>query len=430
MKRRRGVFLVYDLSLLLIGLLLLPWVAWRMVRSPHFRRSLPGRLGWTRRLPAAEGRVLLHGVSVGEVKALRPLVRVLQEQLPGRELVVSASTPTGLETARAQFPGLVVVEYPIDLPGACRRFLRRTRPSLVVLAELEIWPNFLRACAHLEVPVAIVNGRITERSMVGYRRVQKWLPQFERIALYGVQNSRYAERFLRLEVPRERVVVSGNLKYDNLPTAEEDAAFRASAWPERVAGRPLVVFASTHHDEEERLLQAWQASGATALLAVVPRHPRRAEEVLADARAACSDRPVLLRSAIEDGPLPDRAVLVVDTFGELESLYRAAGCAFLGGSLIEHGGQNVLEAAALGLPVAVGPHTDNFAEEVALLRAAGGIAEGKDAAAVIECLTGWLRDPSAARRTGAAAAAALESRRGAAQCTLTALQDFGLLERA
>lgn len=428
MKRRSGVFFAYDLILALAGLLMLPWAVWRMIRSPHFRRSLPGRLGWVQALPPAEGRVLLHGVSVGEIKALRPLVALLREQLPERSLVVSASTPTGLAMARTQFPELQVVEYPVDLPGACRRFLARVQPSLVILAELEIWPNFLRCCNRRNVQLAIVNGRITQKSMSGYRRVQKWLPQFERIALYGVQNERYAERFRRLEVPNERIVVTGNLKYDNLPTAAEDEAFRRSGWAERIAGRPLAVLASTHDDEEEQLLKAWDAAGGEALLAVVPRHPRRAEEVLTAVRANAGGRPVLRRSTLADGPLPERAVLVVDTFGELESLYRAARCAFLGGSLVPHGGQNMLEAAALGLPVVVGPHVDNFAEEVALLREAGGLLEARHAPAVVECLLNWLEDAAAAAQTGQAAASALESRRGAAHSTLSALRACGLLE--
>ena len=257
MKRRAGVFLAYDVFLALTAVAMLPWAIWRMSRSPQFRRSLPGRLGYVTRFAPSEGRILLHGVSVGEIKALRPLIRALQERCPERHLIISAATPTGLQTARSQFPDLPVVEYPVDLVGAGRRFLDRTKPSLVILAELEIWPNFLRTCDDKKVEIAIVNGRITERSMRGYRRFQKWLPQFERISLYGVQSERYAARFRQLQVPLNRIIVTGNLKYDNLPTAAEEEAYRRSGWEERFAGRRVAVLASTHSDEETQLLTAW-----------------------------------------------------------------------------------------------------------------------------------------------------------------------------
>ncbi len=429
-ESRNAAFLAYDFLLYLGGFLLLPWIAWRCLRDPAFRHGLPGRLGFA--APAAPARpLLLHGVSVGEVKALRPLVRLLRERHPDLPLAISSTTPGGLATARAAYPDIAVVAFPVDLPGATRRFLERVRPRAVVLAELEIWPNFLRGCHARGIPVAIVNGRITENSVRGYRRVQRWLPRFDRIALYGVQSERYAEGFRALDVPRDRVVVTGNLKYDNLPTAAEDAAFRASPWPAWAGGTPLIVLASTHEPEEERLAAAWARSPwrERAAIAVVPRHPRRADAlqpVLERALGAA----VLRRSALAEGAtLAPGSVLLVDTFGELESVYRAARAAFVGGSLIEHGGQNVLEPAALGIPVVVGPHTANFAEESALLEQAGSLRRAPDASAVIRCWEEWLADESAARAEGLAGAAVLATRRGAAESTLAALTRAGILSQ-
>lgn len=429
-SRSGAALLVYDFLLYLGAALLTPWILWRCLREPAFRRGLPGRLGWiSAPAEAAQRPLLLHGVSVGEVKALRPLVRLLRARHPQVPLVISSSTPGGLATARQAYPDLPVVSYPVDLPGATRRFLERTRPRSVVLAELEIWPNFLTRCHARGIPVAIVNGRITESSVRGYRRVQRWLPRFDRIALYGVQNERYAASFGALEIPRERVVVTGNLKYDNLPTAEEDAAYRASPWPRWGAEAPLLVCASTHEPEEEELARLWAVSPARqqAILVLVPRHPRRADE-LAPALERALGAPPLRRSSLAAGAsLAPGTALLVDVFGELESAFRASRGAFVGGSLIEHGGQNVLEPAALGVPVVVGPHVANFAEECSLLEQGGGLQRAADPAAVIRCFEVWLADPVDARRAGAAGAAVLATRRGAAEHTLTALTQAGIL---
>ncbi len=432
-ENRGGAFLAYNLLLYLGGALLAPWILWRCAREPAFRRGLPARLGWAAKTPACdEGPLLLHGVSVGEVKALRPLVRLLRARHPQLPLAISSSTPGGLATARAAYPDIPVLAYPVDLPGATRRFLERARPRAVVLAELEIWPNFLRRCHARGIPVAIVNGRITESSVRGYRRVQRWLPRFDRIALYGVQNERYAASFRALDVPPERVVVTGNLKYDNLPTTEEDAAYRASPWPQWTSAAPLLVWASTHAPEEEQLARAWARSPArdAAVVAVVPRHPKRSEE-LAAALARAVEGPVLRRSALQPGAaVPPGSLLLVDSFGELESVFRACRAAFLGGSLIPHGGQNVLEPGALGVPVVVGPHTENFSEECELLEQAGGLRRAADAAEVLRCLEGWLADPAAARRAGIAGAAALATRQGSAESTLAALARAMILTRS
>ena len=432
-ETRSGAFLAYGLLLYLAALLLAPLVAWRSLRSRGFRQSLPGRLGFAQ--PSAVGAehpLLLHGVSVGEVKALRPLVALLRERRPELAIAISSTTPAGPATAPAADPDIAVHPSPADLPGATRRFLERVQPCAVVLAELEIWPNFLRACHARSIPVAIVNGRITESSIRGYRRVQRWLPRFDRIALYGVQNERYAKGFLALEVPPERVVVTGNLKYDNLPTAVEDAAYWTSLWARVSAGTPLFVFASTHEPEEIELARAWARSSLRehAVAVFVPRHPERSER-LAVALARESTAPLLRRSELRgDEAIAPGSLLLVDVFGELESIFRGARGAFLGGSLIEHGGQNVLEPAAPGIPIVTGPHVQNFREEVGLLGEAGGLRRAADAAEVLRCFESWLADPAAALRIGRAAAGALASRRGAAQSTFTALERAGVISPA
>jgi len=427
---REGAYLLYDVLLYASGLFALPWVGLRCLVSLRYRSDLSARLGRGPVLEGAAPRVLLHGVSVGEVSAMRPLVGELRARRPDLHLVVSSSTPGGRQTARRLFPDLDVVAFPIDFRGACRRFLARVRPAAVVLMELEIWPNFLRGCSARQVPVAIVNGRITERSLSGYLRFQSLLPQFDRIALYGVQNELYAKRFERLEVPPERIVRTGNLKFDVLPDSDDDAAWRASPWPAWTGGRPALALGSTHAPEELELLTA--AAGrpefADVLFLVVPRHPERAPRLLRELRAALPGRPVQLRSAATEGaPLPAGAVLLVDGFGELEAAYRSVQVAFLGGSLIRHGGQNMLEAAALGVPVLVGPHTENFQEEVELLEAAGALRSASEAGVLLEFAADWLADPAAAGSAGRAGREALAGRRGAAASTYAALSHAGFL---
>jgi 3-deoxy-D-manno-octulosonic-acid transferase len=425
-ERRRSVYVLYQLLLAVGSLVLLPWALVRLVTQPDFRRSLPQRLGFVQPLPSGNKRTLLHGVSVGEVKALRPLVKHLQTERPNQELLISASTPSGLETARQAFPSLTVVQFPLDFSSATKRFLDRIKLDSVVLAELEIWPNFLRHCTQRGIQVAIVNGRITERSMGGYKKVQKLLPQFDRIQLYCVQNQRYAERFLGLDVPVDSVKVTGNLKFDSLPESGSEVV---APWRQWIGQRRAVVLASTHEPEELQILRevAKYRDLDRVVFLVVPRHPRRAAKVAQTLTRLLPQRAVLCRSQTnEKHALPDGCVLVVDTFGELEAIYAAAHAAVVGGSLTPHGGQNVLEAAALGLPVLVGPHIENFAEEVRLLEGAGGLHRAEGPLDLVECLRDWLAEPSRASAMGLQGQAALDSRRGAAKKTFAALASVGM----
>ena len=424
-----AAYLLYDALLYLAGLFLIPVTLLRALVWPRSRRGILERLGLARADPRFADGLLMHGVSVGEVSAMRPLVAALRRAHPSLPLAISSTTLSGRHTAQRLFPDLAVYAFPVDLPFACHSFLRRVRPRAVVLMELEIWPNFLRACSRLELPVAIVNGRITERSMSGYRRVQRLLPQFDRIALYGVQNERYANRFRQLAVPRMRIQVTGNLKFDNLPAfdPEQGAPQPWSCW---VGDRVAMVLGSTHEPEELDLL--FEASRRpefdAVLFLVVPRHPKRAPRLLRDLRGAVTGRPVLLRSQQPDSePLPAGAILVVDSFGELEAAYRCCRLAFVGGSLIPHGGQNVLEPAALGKPVLVGPYTDNFIDEVELLEAGGGLRRAADPAGLLTCAAEWVADPASAADSGRAGASALSARRGAASTTLRMLEEAGIL---
>ncbi|PCH77639.1 MAG: hypothetical protein COB96_06060 [Planctomycetota bacterium] len=426
-KNRNAAYLAYDLAWYLAGLVVLPVALLWALFSPRGRRSFLPRLGWVNVGKERQGGLLLHGVSVGEVTALKPLVTALRQRHPDLPLLISSTTPSGQETARRLFPDLTVVFFPLDLPFATKTFLRRARPIAVVLAELEIWPNFLRATNRLDIPVGIVNGRITTESLAGYRRVQRLLPQFDRIALYGVQNQVYADRFAALGVPHQRIRITGNLKFENLPDPHCGPKPEWVCW---LGGKSVLTLASTHADEEIQFCKAIINDSAfdQTVVVVVPRHPRRAPSLLTQLKAVVGSRPLLLRSQLQpDSALADGSILIVDSFGELEDIYRCSAAVFVGGSLVPHGGQNVLEPAALAKPVVIGPHFRNFPDEVALLSAAGGLRSSSDLTTLLGYLRDWLLNPHAAEEAGNAGRASLKEGQGASDCTIRFLEEAKIL---
>lgn len=425
---RAALHRFYDATWLVAIVVASPWWLVRSAFDARFRRMAAerGTFGLPRLRGNTRPRVLVHGVSVGEVKGAAPLVRALEARFPGVDVVVSASTDTGVQVARQTFPGHVVVRFPFDPSWWVQRFLRRLDPVAVVLIELEIWPNFLRECNRRGLPIAVANGRITDRSYLRYDVFKSALPQFNRISFYGVQLEEYAERFRRLGGAPERVVVTGNLKADSLgERARRDHGGAADALRALLAiesGRPVVVAGSTHADEERTLLEAWAAGLPEARLVLVPRHPPRADEVAAEIERAghAVQRLTELRGGARVEP---RAVVLVDTIGELEALYALCDVAFVGGSLIERGGQNVLEPAALGRAVLHGPHMDNFRQEAALLSAAGASRTVRDAGELARALGELAADPARRAAMGAAGRAAVASQAGATARTLALLEE-------
>ncbi|MBL8899233.1 MAG: 3-deoxy-D-manno-octulosonic acid transferase [Planctomycetes bacterium] len=427
---RRGrtalLHLVYDGSFLLLIVLGLPWFLLRFATSRRFRRGLPQRLGFVPLRSSKQPCIWIHGVSVGEVKAAGALARGLRERFPGCEIVFSATTQTGFELARELYRDNLLFYYPLDAFWIVSRVFRRIRPNWIVLVELEIWPNLLLRADRAGVPVMVVNGRISERSWRGYRRLRRFLPEFTRIRHTCAQNETYRERFLDIGVPAERVSVTGNVKFDNL-RARGDLAPDAEL--RRLFGIApddcVFVAGSTHPGEERAALAAARSireSGRPLRLIVAPRHPPRLAEVLAELREQGGE-PVRLTELRSGAAQPSpTATYVVDTIGELERVYSLAAVVFVGGSLFPKGGHNVLEPAALGKPVLFGPHTFNFDAETALLlerRAARRIA---DDAELCRALRELLEDPEEAKRMGQAAIAAIEENRGATARTIAALE--------
>ena len=350
-----------------------PWWLWRMATSGRYREGLRERLGFVPDAvrAAVVGRkvVWVHAVSVGEVLAAERLIAELREKLgSGWIIAVSTTTATGQKIARERLVGSPVFFYPLDFAFAVRAWLRVLKPSLFVLVESEFWPRMLVECERAGVPVAVVNARVSDRSFPRYMRLRRlWKPLFAKVSLFLAQGEESAERLRAIGAPVERVRVSGNLKYDLPPARLSELVVNLS----KLRGDARLVLAgSTHDGEEQMLLQCWPQvvrSSPNSILAIAPRHPQRfaaVTQLLEDS----SLHWVSCKSLPDGVSLEPGSVVLVDTIGDLASLYRIAQVAFIGGSLVPKGGQNPLEAARFGVPMIMGASYENFREVVEQMR--------------------------------------------------------------
>ncbi|MBL9078817.1 MAG: 3-deoxy-D-manno-octulosonic acid transferase [Planctomycetes bacterium] len=419
---------VYQLLFLLLLVGYAPVLAWRCLVDRRYRARFVQRTG---RVPwRGDGRsvVWIHGVSVGEVKAASNFIAELRRRRPDLQLVVSATTPNGHLVAQKEYPDLPVVFYPLDFGRCPARALDRIRPRCVLLMELEIWPNFLQAAHRRGIPVGVINGRISERTLRGYRRARGLLPQLDLLHVYCVQDRAYQTRLLELGVAPERVHVTGNMKYDSVVMGRHDAA-AATLRPWLSAdGRPVLVAGSTHFDEEAAVLAALATvragHGGAVRTVLVPRHPERAASICEQVAAAGASPVRWSEVAEARPPLADEAVVVVDTIGQLQGFYAACDVAFVGGSLIPHGGQNMLEPAAQGRATIFGPHTANFRRDVELLLAAAAVVQVPDRAAFARELGRLLASPAARAELGERGRRVITDNQGATARTLDLVHDL------
>jgi 3-deoxy-D-manno-octulosonic-acid transferase len=411
---------VYLLALLLLS----PWLLWRALRTGRYRKGLEDKLrGLRGSFPP--GAVWFHGVSVGEVHLLRQLIAAFRRRNPDRACVVSASTDTGLDEARKCFPDLAVFAFPFDFSWAVRRSLLAVAPSLVVLAEGEIWPNFLLACRKLGVPVAVVNGRMSPRSRRRYGRLA-WIarPLFRSLDLLAVQTQEYAAAVRALGAPPERVHVTGNVKYDGVSTDRANPRTGELRRLLSVGPDDLVWIAgSTQAPEEEIVVGIYQRLRADfpgLRLFLVPRQKDRFDEV-----ARLLERSGLAFARRSAGTGLGASVVLVDTIGELGALWGLADVAFVGGSLDgRRGGQNMIEPAACGAAVVFGPHVWNFADAATRLLEAGGACQVHDGAGLEGVVRRLLGDREERQRRGTAARDFVLSQQGATERTVVLLEDL------
>jgi len=419
------MYLIYS-ALLAAGLLLsLPYWLLQRLRHGKYRAGLGERLGRIpRRLVAqpAPPAIWVHAVSVGEVLAVSGLVAELKNRFPGHRVVASTTTDTGQKLARARFGMENVFYFPLDFAFAIRPYLRLLRSELIVIAETEFWPNFLRLAHGSGARIAVVNARISDRSWPGYRRFRRLLVGvLQQVDLFLTQTEEDARRLEEIGAPAERVHVTGNLKFDvPVPAAPPIVASLRAAF-QQANTSPVIVCGSTVDGEEPLLLQAFEnvlASHPHSAMILAPRHPERFSEV-AELLAKLGIR--FWRRSLWSGDPIGGGVLLIDTIGELAALYSLADVAFVGGSLVPRGGHNIIEPAMHGVPIVVGNHTENFRDIV-------GLFQSRDAVRVVGpaelplVMMELIANPAERAELGRRAAETLRGQMGATQRTVQALE--------
>jgi len=449
---------LYSLGWLIATPLVIAYLLWRSLRQPAYLSHWSERFGFlSRTKPDPRPLIWIHAVSVGESRAAQPLVRALAARYPNTRILMTCMTPTGRETAADLFSKelgdrFVQTYLPYDYAGAPVRFLRAWRPAIGLLMETEMWPNLMAAAEAEAVPVALINARLSPRSLRrGLRQRALIEPAARRLSLVLAQSPADAERIAQFG--RAVDAVTGNLKFDNAPNAALMA--RGRAW-RNLIGRPVLLAASTRDGEEALIWQAWRAQGqghaaATPsviasrpaspsasnassteptepteptehpVLLIVPRHPQRFEAVTRAAQAAGF---VVARRADLDDPRFDPSsidLLIGDSMGEMDAWYALADCAIIGGSLLPFGSQNLIEACAAGCPVLIGPSTFNFEQAAAQALEAGAAASVTDADDAIATGLPILSDPARKQAMAEAGTDFASRHRGATERTVAAL---------
>jgi 3-deoxy-D-manno-octulosonic-acid transferase len=425
------ILFFYNLALLSVLIMGAPWWLWRMATTQKYREGIGQRLG---RVPPSlrgvgkEHQVLwIHAVSVGEVLAISRLVHEMKAAFPGCRLLISTTTRTGQELARRRFGADNVFYCPLDLFWAVRAYLNALQPRLLILAETEFWPNLLTACFRRNIPVAVVNARISDRSWPRYQMLRRlWAPILGRIGRILAQSELDAERLKAIGCSPDRVSVAGNLKFDVRATVEADATRMLKS---QADAKRFVVAGSTLEGEEAALIDAWPRllqSHPNLVMVLAPRHPERFSAVIAllnNSRAHWVRRSDW--SQLRDVPprLESGTIVLLDTIGELASVYSVAAVAFVGGSLTSAGGHNPLEPAQFAVPIIVGPHYANFRAITEDLRAhdAIRIATQND---LQQALDDLLSNQGQAATMGARARQIFEQQAGATARTIEAVREI------
>jgi 3-deoxy-D-manno-octulosonic-acid transferase len=411
---------MYFTYTLLLTLGLVVAFPYYLVRFRRYLPTLRDRLGFLS-LPQLHQSIWVHAVSVGEVKAVEKLLGGLRQQFPGKPLVVSTATPTGQQLARERRDIIGhTLYFPIDLPWCVRRALMRVDPEMVIIAETEIWPNFLHACRARDVRVVMINGRISDRSFPRYRVVRRWLRRvFEDYTIIGMQSETDRQRIEAIGANPTKVTVFGNLKYDVLTAARPvDMALARCLenWSQ------VWIAASTMPGEDELVLDAFvQVRGEHPDLRLVlaPRHPGRVDSV--EALVMLRHLTVLRRTDLANSSgSPD--VLLLDTVGELAALFHYAAVVFVGGSLVPRGGHNILEPARHRKPIVFGPHMENFREMARLFLDRSAAVRIESATELAPVISSLLGNPSHASQLGESAFSIVQQNSGATDRVLRVLE--------
>ncbi|MBA5981734.1 MULTISPECIES: lipid IV(A) 3-deoxy-D-manno-octulosonic acid transferase [Pseudomonas] len=412
-------------ALFYLGLPLVAIRLWlRSRKAPAYAKRIGERFSYG--MPSLRpGGIWVHAVSVGESIAAAPMIRALLQRYPQLPITVTCMTPTGSERIQALFASEPRIQHcylPYDLPCAAARFLDHAKPKLAVIMETELWPNHIHQCAKRGIPVALANGRLSERSARGYGRFSKLTaPMLAEMSFFAVQTEAEAQRFRDLGARPQTVEVTGSIKFDLTidPQLLQRAHELRGQW--QALERPVWIAASTHDGEDEVVLDAHRrllANYPNALLILVPRHPERFNSVF---ELCQREGFATVRRSTGANVEANTAVLLGDTMGELLFLYALADSAFVGGSLVPNGGHNLLEPAALAKPVLSGPHLFNFLDIAAQLREAGALAEVDDAEGLAVEVQRLFELPRDAQRMAEAGLAVMRRNQGALQRLLDGL---------
>jgi 3-deoxy-D-manno-octulosonic-acid transferase len=430
-------YLLNVLYLLLI-IFSLPWLLWQAMRKGKYRQGYAAKfLGLVPQRTSDKKCLWLHAVSVGEVNLLLPLVRLIERERPDWECVISTTTATGMELARKKFSKLTVFYCPLDFTWAVSAAMRRIRPDILVLAELELWPNLIRAARRHGAKAAIINGRLSEHSFRGYRRIRPLVARILReIDLLAVQDDVYAQRFRQIGARPETVQVTGSMKFDGAQTDRDNPATRRLAAMAGFTGDDIVWLAgSTQEPEESMVLDIFSrliAEFPRLRLVLVPRHPDRFDAV---ARLLDQSGHSWQRRTEYSGH-PERSegstvatfqrprILLVDAVGELGAWWGTAQIAFVGGSFGRRGGQNMIEPAAYGAAVSFGPNTWNFNDIVHSMLAQNAAVQLADPAELEGFVRRCLEEPQYAAELGRRAKSLVQSQIGATERTFRLLENL------
>jgi 3-deoxy-D-manno-octulosonic-acid transferase len=424
------MYLAYSVVIVAFGLLVSPYLLYQAIRYRKYVRNLPQRLGY---LPVSfnldgDESIWIHAVSVGEVLTARALLPQLRERYPRLRLVLSTTTITGQQIARTNLQFVDEVFYfPLDLGFIVNRTLRLVKPRLFIMMETELWPNLLRACRREGVKTVLVNGRISSRSYPRYRLARPFFRRvLDNVDRFCMQSEESARRIIDIGADRERVTVTGSLKFDSLQVpgaAVPDRGRNRVLRYFRIAPeRPVIIAASTLKGEEEPVLEAFGRIRATmpnALLIVAPRKPERFDDV--DRLARRAGWKVARRTELRVDSEPRHDVVVLDTIGELAQVFQVATAVFVGGSLVDAGGHNILEPAVFGKPIVFGPYMQNFAEIAQAFLESGAAIQVRSPRELESVLLDLLSDPVRRASLGAAARALVEANRGARTRSLSVI---------
>jgi 3-deoxy-D-manno-octulosonic-acid transferase len=413
------MYIIYNLVLTAATILLFPVILFKLITVPKYRGGLTQKLGRLRKsvMRTIKGTrpIWVHAVSVGEVMAAHPLIRELKKKYPDRKLILSTVTITGHYTAKRRVPEADAVFYfPFDYPWVVRRVIQGINPVIVLVAETELWPNFFRELKRAGIPSAVINGRISPKSHKNYLKFSAFFRQvFEQVTLFCMQSEEDAARIKDIGALPEKVIVTGNLKFDQkIPTAQLiPVVIEPSA--------KVITAGSTHRGEEAALLEVFtrlREKFPKLALIIAPRHPERFDEVegLINSAGYECQRRTKIRGSLKD-------VLLLDTIGELRAFYALCDIAFVGGSLVKVGGHNLLEPAVMKKPVIFSRFMFNFKEiSEALLSAGGGIMV-RDKGDLYIQLEGLLSDPERAKRIGERAYGVIAANSGSAKKTIDAI---------